>query len=319
MIVSAHSNGWRIIAGSVQGASHKRVNKPNQDFINFYLDNNNIFPIIIAIADGHGGSQYNKSDIGARFAVNSSIEICKEFLENNSNEKILENFNQKRIKETLCKSIVNEWNRNVIEDIKKNELINSEYNVDENEKPIQKVKRPLDINEKLPYGSTILTIIITNLFLLFLQLGDGDILVADKSGEITRPIPKDERLIGNETTSLCLPEAWNDFSTGILEVNDTFPGIMLISTDGYANSYSDESSFQQVLKDILDMVRLHDQGIEEGLNDIEKNLENWLEITSDKGSGDDITVGIVCNIQSIHDYESVSDKAPNSKAELNSD
>ena len=142
------------------------------------------------------------------------------------------------------------------------------------------------------------------MFLLFLQLGDGDILLANPNSEIIRPLPKDERLFGNETTSLCLPEAWDDFSAGILPVDDSFPGMILLSTDGYANSYPNESSFQQVLRDIFNMVCLHDQGIEEGLDDVENHLEGWLEVTSDKGSGDDITVGLICNIQSINDYAS---------------
>ncbi len=47
--------------------------------------------------------------------------------------------------------------------------------------------------------------------LLYLQLGDGEILSVTAQGTTTRPLPPDDRLIANQTTSLCQPEAWRDF------------------------------------------------------------------------------------------------------------
>ena len=44
-------------------------------------------------------------------------------------------------------------------------------------------------------------------FLLLGQLGDGDLILVDGSGTVSRPLPIDPRCFGEETSSLCLPDA----------------------------------------------------------------------------------------------------------------
>ena len=66
------------------------------------------------------------------------------------------------------------------------------------------------------------------------------------------------------------------------------PALILAATDGYANSYRDEASFQQVARDLWEMLR------DEGVETVRSNLKNWLNEASQQGSGDDITVGILC-------------------------
>jgi len=291
---------WRIIRASVQGYSHERLNKPNQDRVLFFQDQDRGLPIILAISDGHGGSGYYRSERGAQFAVESAIEMCKQFLETNNNLLIGENFSQKRLKETLCRSIVDEWNKRVARDIQENPIPND----DSSEKTdIVKSKRPVEQNISTPYGATLLTTIVTDSELIFLQLGDGDILIISDSGDSIRPLPRDPRLIGNETTSLCTREAWDDFVTVTISLNDVSPAIIMASTDGYANSYPDEESFQKVGQDILNLICQDEAGIDAGLDSVESSLKEWLDETSEKGSGDDITVGIIGNKTAISDYQ----------------
>jgi hypothetical protein len=45
----------------------------------------------------------------------------------------------------------------------------------------------------------------------------------------------------------------------------------------------------QAARDIWEMIR------SEGKDYVQKHLEEWLIETSEGGSGDDITVGIICN------------------------
>ena len=77
----------------------------------------------------------------------------------------------------------------------------------------------------------------------------------------------------------------------------------MASTDGYANSYPDEESFQKVGQDILNLICQDEAGIDAGLDSVESSLKEWLDETSEKGSGDDITVGIIGNKTAISDYQ----------------
>jgi hypothetical protein len=61
--------------------------------------------------------------------------------------------------------------------------------------------------------------------------------------------------------------------------------------DAYANSFRDDDSFLQVGSDSWDMVQT------DGLDFVNQHLENWLNEASAAGSGDDITVGVICKLE----------------------
>jgi hypothetical protein len=131
---------------------------------------------------------------------------------------------------------------------------------------------------------------VTERFAVYLQLGDGEIIAVSESGEVTRPLTRDDRLFGNETTSLCAPDAWHDFRVSFQPLVQSPPALILLSTDGYPNSFRHESGFFKVGSDILHMIREH------GLDIVKDNLAGWLSDSTRAGSGDDITVGILCNV-----------------------
>ena len=106
------------------------------------------------------------------------------------------------------------------------------------------------------YGTTLLVAILTNEFLICFQLGDGDILAAyDATDEVGRVIAKDETLIANETTSLCQDDAVRQFRYEFRVIQHSLPGLVLLSTDGYANSFASPDAFLKVGRDYLDMLR----------------------------------------------------------------
>jgi serine/threonine protein phosphatase PrpC len=292
---------WRIIASSVEGATHKRNGKPNQDRIKFFIDDQGKFPVILAVADGHGGKTYFRSGKGAGLAVETSLEICKD-LENVSWDVIKD----KKIIDFLCRDIVQKWLEKVHSDIEENPFTDEEKSLITIKKESSS-KRPgglKNYDNISAYGSTLITVFIHETYILYLQLGDGDILTVSEEGFVDKPLPEDERLFGNETTSLCLPEAWSDFRFRLipLDLSSTAPALIILSTDGYANSFLSEQEFEKVGIDLLENICTHHDGIQEGIDTIEDNLEDWLNVASQKGSGDDTTVGILCNILQIKNY-----------------
>lgn len=294
---------WQHVDASVEGASHKLSGKPNQDRILFYSksENDSQFPIIMAIADGHGGEKYFRSDKGAELAVTTAIEVCKG-LEQIPWDVIKE---RKNIS-LLCREIVLKWLEKVNTDLQINPISENEWNP-QNSKRDLIVKRPEAFTTNAAssaYGTTLLITAIYPSGILYIQIGDGDILVFDHKGDLEKPIPDDDRLIGNETTSLCQPEAWLDFRTQSITIDEKtqFPALVLMSSDGYKNSYTEERIFDNIGLDMLKLICECPRGIEVGIDYIDQNLVSWLNKTSEKGSGDDISVGIICNIPQIEKY-----------------
>ena len=117
-----------------------------------------------------------------------------------------------------------------------------------------------------------------------LQLGDGDILVASATGPAARPIPRQPGRVGEETESLCMPNAAALFRSARTALAPDEPALVIIATDGYANSFASDEGFVQVGADLRAMILDH------GLDWVGHRLPEWLEEATTEGSGDDITV-----------------------------
>lgn len=264
---------WQVVGQSVRGAAHERNGLPNQDAIYWMPASGRGPSVVLTAADGHGSARYTRSHVGAALAVERAAQLTDQFLQS---QAVVDNLSliKHAAEEWLPRALVRNWSEAVAENFKRDPLTPDEiFSV--NAEPI------------VAYGATLIVAAVTERFVLYLQLGDGEILSVSESGEVVRPLIKDERLFGNETTSLCAPEAWRDFRVNFQPLTQSPPALILISTDGYPNSFRDESGFLQVGSDILQMVR------ENGLANVNKNLAGWLRDSTRAGSGDDVTLGIL--------------------------
>jgi serine/threonine protein phosphatase PrpC len=279
---------WQVIGSSVRGASHERSAMPNQDAIFWLPQSGEGSALVLAVADGHGSPRYSRSHIGASLAVETAAQLVHDFLlsqGDNDNLSLI----KRAAEEWLPGALVRTWLESVGEHIKKNPLSDVELDA----LGYGNGADPESIANKLAiaYGTTILATAVAQSFVLYLQLGDGDILTVSDRGEVSKPLSKDERLFANETTSLCAPDAWRDFRVGFQPITHAHPALILLTTDGYPNSFRDESGFLRVGSDILEMVYA------EGLGGVKGNLEGWLTDSTHAGSGDDVTLGVLCSVR----------------------
>jgi serine/threonine protein phosphatase PrpC len=280
---------WRVIGKSVRGASHVRSGLPNQDAIRWLPESGTDSPLILAVSDGHGSNKCFRSDVGADFAVRTATTLLKQLLEGQPDLTNLSAI-KRTAEERLPQGLVREWREAVDKHLAENPFTEEEWQrLTEKDGPA--VRQTVESNPALAYGATLLTALITDDFVLYLQLGDGEILTVSETREVSRPMPKDERLMANETTSLCGPNAWRDFRIEFQAVSASPPALILLSTDGYPNSFRDEDGFLKVGADFLDMIRT------DGLEKVNSSLESWLAEASQSGSGDDVTVGIVKRLE----------------------
>ena len=277
---------WRIIGETVPGASHLRADIPNQDSILYVRESNRSLPIVLSVSDGHGSPKCFRSDRGSRFAVKKAAYLVSEFLDERRGKFDLAEIESQ--KDYLAGEFIRRWREAVEADLKKEPFTEKEFENLE-KKSDAKARKLVEDNPLLAYGATSLTVAMEEDFVLYLQLGDGDILNVSETGEVIKPLPEDPRLLANETTSLCLPKAENDFRFLVQKVSDEqSPAMILLSTDGYLNSFSSEAGFFQAGTDILNML-----AAENGFDAVSENLKGWLEEATQMGSGDDCTVGII--------------------------
>lgn len=277
---------WWVIGRSVRGASHARTGLPNQDAVGWIQVQGMGQRLIVAVSDGHGSAKYFRSDIGSRLAIKTALALGQEFLDGQPDLNNLSTV-KRTAEERLPQEMARRWTEAVRSHLDATPL------ADEELATLEKVDGPaaresIASNPIRAYGATIVMAIVEESFILYLQLGDGDILLVSDSGEVKRPLPNDERLFANETTSLGSENSWPDFRLGFQTLVGDPPALILLSTDGYANSFVNEEAFLKVGKDMLEILRA------EGVEAVDRSLEGWLTEASTAGSGDDTTLAIIC-------------------------
>ena len=271
---------WRVLGSSVTGVMHRRLGRPNQDALLLPAADAEL-PLLLAVADGHGNSLSFRSDRGARLAVATAQAICHWSLAT-ADPTNLAAFQCWTV-EQLPRYLVSHWRQQVEQDFATYPFSLAE----------QRVRANSGYDFAYPYlayGATLLAVMVTASFILYVQLGDGDILTISDDGQVRRPLPQDVRLFDHMTTSLCTEEAWDCVRVAFQRLDEAPPALILAATDGCANSYQDDTGFLQLGSELLSIFRA------EGPGRVEQQLTGWLDHTSRAGSGDDITVGLLYRV-----------------------
>lgn len=278
-------SGWHILGQSVRGYAHHRSGLPNQDALHWLPASGVGPPLIVTVADGHGSAKSFRSHVGARIAVEETAWLIQDLLDGQPDPRNLSAV-KRTAEERLPREIARRWSDSVTEHLRKNPFRPEELAALEAAQG-SAARQQVEDHPPLAYGATVLAVLVTADFVMYLQLGDGDVLVVAEDGTVSRPMPGDERLFANETTSLCMVDAWREVRFRFQALYGDPPALILLATDGYANSFVNDEAFCRVGSDLLQILQ------DEGPGYIADSLEGWLNHVSKEGSGDDITVGLL--------------------------
>jgi serine/threonine protein phosphatase PrpC/uncharacterized protein involved in tolerance to divalent cations len=304
MVKDTFLSQWSCTGKSVRGAAHDRSGLPNQDAIDWYQHSAPDNLLILSVSDGHGSAKSFRSDRGSQFAVSTAIDTIRTFLSasklegiNASSPKNMEDVAERRLKQQLTtqfERLTNRWIDRVRQDLAAEPFTDAEKKK-LIEQDGEKGLKSIEDNPLLAYGATLLAVAIAESFIIYFQLGDGDILRVSTNGETTKPLTRDSHLIGNETTSLCMERSDRQFKFEVEFVTQDsslqMPALILLATDGYSNSYPNDKEFFKVGLNYLNEIR------ENGIESVDNQLEDFLTGISSGGSGDDITLGIASRVE----------------------
>lgn len=262
---------WDTLHGSVQGVNKTR----NQDHYDVEGLGTAGQPLIMAVADGHGSAVHARSHLGSRFAVDLFVQQARQFaaLAEPRGElrppslAWLMNYAQY----TLPRQLVGAWQE---------KALGHWARTSSHEEPA------LSPPDKLVlYGSTLVGAVLTPRVFAAWQLGDGELTVVTDDGQVTVPLAPDEADLGDETESLCSPQAWLQVRTHWAPVTAPAraPRLVSLTTDGLSKSFASDSGFRQF------MAGLDDRLSAEGAECVRTVLPEWLAKAS-QHSGDDTTL-----------------------------
>ncbi len=172
---------------------------------------------------GHGSSIHFRSKIGSRFAVVTAVETLDTFFE----RQIIEFFNISQYKDvirySLPKILVHSWIDKVTEHVEKFPFTQKEIQLLIKKNIDNQIIEKLLNDPKIAYGSTLIVAILIDKFIIFFQIGDGNILTVDHTGNIFCPlndvqvdeINPNSIISLNQTASLSMNSSWLEFKTRI--------------------------------------------------------------------------------------------------------
>lgn len=269
-----------VFGESVQGASHKRDEIECQDSMKkIEFDDGSV---ILAVADGHGSKSCPFSKSGSTIAVNVFCKVMQEFYAGYKDnlEKLLTYLNREGDTK-VAQAVDVEWKRRVLIAHTKNKR----------EVPLTSEGEKDKVEIYKEYGTTLVGLLITPIFLFAFQIGDGDITYVDNNG--IEEVLVSDKILGTETHSLSKVDSWEKAITVVRRrsIKGSMPSLFMLSTDGFSNSYKNEEEFKKTCVDYFEMTKRY------GCDVIGANLKGWLSETSEQGCGDDITL-LMCYIDS---------------------
>ncbi|HEV3271389.1 MAG TPA: PP2C family serine/threonine-protein phosphatase [Candidatus Methylacidiphilales bacterium] len=276
---------WTALSASVQGASHKRGGQGNQDAILLKNPSDADDMLLLAVADGHGSARSFRSERGSALAAECALRELRRFVHRLGPGVPLSRV-RNQAKTRWPKTLIAAWKSAVRADLALRPFTLLEFAAFPESPPVLQPGRDLPITAYLAYGATLLAVAITPRYILYSQLGDGDILTVRPDGVVSRPLPRRHEFMANQTVSLCSHHAPDEFQIRVDPLRAIPPALIMLSTDGYANCFGDDEDFFQVAADFFSYLR------SEGPAFVGEKLEDWLRESSHDGSGDDITVGL---------------------------
>ena len=224
----------------------------------------------LAVSDGHGGKKYDRSERGSALAVClmlhvavlGAIRLCSE---------------QPGTKDWLLyevpRHLVRQWKQHVLQD-DSSQGCHPASTVEDNDAIIQR------------YGATILGALTTDKGSVFWQLGDGDLILVNDNGVVSHPIDRQSDYIGTETDSLCLDSAEGAFRVSVQIGESHRDSLILLATDGVANSFIDDDAFQSFVRAISEYARGPRR------ETLSSSVPRWIARCSSY-SGDDVSLSVL--------------------------
>lgn len=239
---------------SIVGYKNKINNKSSQDYLEIESMPEGL---ICTIADGHSGDFFTYSHKGSKFACKAAIEVIKKYINKDMNE--IEILLKEKV---LQKEICDKWRYLVSLDMKENLPSVFKYNT-------------------FKYGTTLLLVLIKENYILYMKLGDGDILLK-KHNKIENALPVYKK---NIVESMSQEKSYEKIIYKI-EKNEKDTSDIIIFSDGFENSFV---SYDDMIEDINDTIIKYKKSIFSKYL-LEKNYDKHLIKLSENRSLDDISI-----------------------------
>lgn len=263
------------------GESHVQNGLTCEDYSATYSDES---VSIIVVSDGHGDKNCFRSEKGAKYACEISINLCRQFQNITNHIDDISHCDFEELVTSLESEIVKKWKNKVLSDAQIHPFTEEEFS--KASEQAQVAYRAGSRIEKA-YGCTLIAAMASANYWLALQIGDGKCVAAYNDGVFVEPIPVDENCLGNRSTSLCNSNAKESFRHYYSAIK---PIAVFVSSDGVEESF-DQAGLYNCLYSVAYWFK------EDGFEGTKLKLDDLLPKISAGGSGDDVSLATMVSLQ----------------------
>lgn len=280
---------------------------PCEDYSLSYSDGGGLFHISVT-ADGHGDPACMRSADGSRFVAEIALDFLKDFAltafmpdSAQFTSDFVENMRipkyQDKLVRQLMNAIIARWYQRVREDLEENPLTEEELKIanksDNQGELYQRGERLEHV-----YGTTLIAALyIREDYLILIQQGDGRCDIFYEDGHVEQPIPWDDRCFENITTSMCDADVVSSIRYHVVDLAAQPVIACYMGSDGVEDSYRDMEGTHTFYRELsCKVVELGNVGA------IEAYLETVLPGFSKVGSGDDISVAAIVDLERLKPF-----------------
>ncbi len=275
---------------TAQGASHIKKNKECQDASSSCQDENCTIAIV---CDGHGGDDYVRSAIGSKIGCAVAEKNIKKFFSDMDKDTFLSD--PDKYLKNLEASIINEWNESIAAYHSANPFLESELSV-----VSERARKKYSDDGKIwsAYGTTMIAVAMNKDYWFGIHIGDGKCVAVNPAGEFKQPIPWDPKCFLNATTSICDSDAIERFRHFYSE---KLPAAVFVGSDGIDDCFTNNEQLHNLYKTVLYSFATTD------FDKACEGLADYLPRLSAKGSGDDVSIAALLDLDLIPDLSIVKE------------
>ena len=274
----ASSGKYYTLACSHVGFSHTKTGTPCQDYTS-KVDEEDFH--ILTVSDGHGSSNFVRSDRGSRFACEAAEAAMRQFAAEIDPAELTADRRRYEALLMLCKNILLRWDEAIKADVAEHPFTEMEV-----AQVSDKYRDAYLQGERIEhaYGATLIAVLLTKDYMLALRNGDGECVVIDPKGELSTPIPWNEKCEASVVTSLCDKNAIMDFR---FHYTTELPAAVFIGSDGIDNSYPKTEDLYTLYCNICT------EAVANGIETARTDIIDFLPTLTEKGSQDDVSIAAI--------------------------
>lgn len=267
------------------GKSHQISHKVLQDYSQsqvLFDQNHQPYATVAVVCDGHGGEKYFLSHIGSKLACQITTKKLSCFARQFPTYSSLDNVFKNNIIDNLKLSIISQWQKEVEKDWK--------------EQATKIHQEQYQHNLGIPYGTTLLAVLVCKDYYLSCMLGDGCIIKMNQSTDSQDQLDIEPESFENKqvydephgvTDSLCAKNVYDAFHTK-LEQCSTTSRAFLLATDGFSEVYNQKILLQKC-RDLIEFCATN-----QDYSDTKNGITNFLQQVANRNDdADDTSLAIV--------------------------